>query len=128
MHRLFQERPDGMKQMFQDIYGLKPGKEEAWMAKRDPMNTIPYLKKSLPILIVQGTAVDRIGLAQGKHMVSSLKTTGHQVNYWDVKGGNHVLTNQPFIMSHIARWIESNSACTSHSIPNEKKTGVKNKK
>ena len=69
LHRLIQDRPDDMKKMFQNSFGLENGsKGEAWIAKRDPLNAVPYLKKSLPILIVQGTDDQRIDLAEGRKM------------------------------------------------------------
>ena len=110
LHQLIQDRPNDMKLMFEEEYGLKEGiNDEDWIAKRDPLNTATAINQSIPILIVQGTADDRIGLKEGERMVDALKKTGHDVSYWEVKGGNHVLSNHPYIMNDIARWLESDT-------------------
>lgn len=121
LHRLVTDRPKDMKRMFQNYYGLQEGaKGESWIAKRDPLNTIPFLKKSLPILIIQGSADNRISLEEGHHMVHNLKEEGHDVDYWEVPNGNHVLMNTPHIMNEIVHWLESNSSCMSVQIPRNK--------
>lgn len=121
LNLLIKDRPDDMKKVFQNSFGLENGaKGEAWISKRDPINTVPFLKKSLPILIVQGTADKRIDLAEGRHMVNLLKDSGHTVDYWEIPHGEHTLINTPHIMSTIARWLESNSACTSIYLPRKK--------
>lgn len=118
LHNLIQDRPNDMKKMFQTYFGLSSGANgNEWIAKRDPLNTIPYLKKSLPILVVQGTADNRISLDEGRHMVKKLEDSGHDVNYWEVPNGTHVLLNNPHIMHDIVHWLESNSPCMSLSIP-----------
>lgn len=114
LHQLIQDRPYDMKTMFEHEFGFQDGpKGKEWIAKRDPMNTIPLLSPSLPILVIQGTNDDRIGLKEGHRMVDALKKTGHDVSYWEIKGGDHVLMNQPQIMNNIAHWLESNSPCMS---------------
>lgn len=114
LHQLILDRPDDMKKMFEEQFGMEKGpKGEAWIAKRDPLNAVPYIKKSLPILIVQGTADNRINLAEGKKMADTLTSNGNHFHYWEVPGGDHVLMNTPHIMNAIAQWLESNSACTS---------------
>lgn len=121
LHRLIQDRPDDMKKMFQTHFGLKEGLQgEKWIAKRDPLNTVPYLKKSLPVLIIQGTDDNRISLEEGHHMVQKLQKSGNQVNYWEVPKGNHVLINTPHIMHDIVQWLESNSPCMSIHLPRKK--------
>lgn len=121
LHRLIEDRPDDMKKMFQNSFGLKNGKQgDEWIAKRDPLNTVPYLKKSLPILIVQGTADKRIGLAEGIKMKNKLEESGNKVDYWEVPKGDHVLVNTPHIMNSIAQWLESGSACTTIVLPRKK--------
>jgi dipeptidyl aminopeptidase/acylaminoacyl peptidase len=112
LRRQIQDRPADMKAMFIQQFGLKEGPgEKEWVAQRDPLQTIPYLKKNLPILIIQGTDDPRVSLAEGRHMVRALQQTGHQVDYWEVKGGNHTLTNTPRLMEHIAQWLERDSIC-----------------
>jgi dipeptidyl aminopeptidase/acylaminoacyl peptidase len=118
LHQLIRDRPNDMKVMLERQFGLQEGaKGEAWIAKRDPLNTVPHLKQSLPILIIQGTADNRINLAEGHHMVDALKQTDHQVDYWEIKNGNHALMNTPYIMNDIAHWLESNSPCMSIHLP-----------
>lgn len=114
LHRLIQDRPNDMKQMLENRYGLQEGaKGDKWIAKRDPLNTVPFLKKNLPILIIQGTADQRVSLAEGYHMTDALRKDHHDVNYWEVQKGDHTLMNTPYIMHDIARWLESNSSCVS---------------
>jgi pimeloyl-ACP methyl ester carboxylesterase len=121
LHHLIQERPYDMKKMFQTHFGLQEGpKGEAWIAKRDPLNTVPYIKKSLPILIIQGTADNRISLEEGHRMTQQLRRHGNEVDYWEVPKGNHVLLNTPQIMNDIAHWLESNSPCMSVHMPRKK--------
>jgi dipeptidyl aminopeptidase/acylaminoacyl peptidase len=128
LHQLIHDRPDDMKVMLESHFGLQEGsKGKEWIAKRDPLNTIPYISQSLPILVIQGTHDTRIGLAEGRRMVQALKQTGHNVSYWEVKGGDHVLMNHPQIMNDIAHWLESNSPCMSIRLPrSDKKEIVQN--
>lgn len=118
LHQLIQDRPTDMKEMLEQEFGFQDGpKGKEWIAKRDPMNVIPLLSPSLPILVIQGTNDNRIGLKEGHRMVDALKNTGHDVSYWEIKGGDHVLMNHPHIMNNIANWLESNSPCMSLRIP-----------
>lgn len=121
LHHLIQERPHDMKNMFQMHFGLQEGpKGEAWIAKRDPLNTVPYIQKSLPILIIQGTADNRVSLEEGQHMMEKLRHHGNKVDYWEVPKGNHVLLNTPYIMHDIVHWLESNSPCMSVHLQRKK--------
>jgi dipeptidyl aminopeptidase/acylaminoacyl peptidase len=121
LHQLIHDRPNDMKKMFEHQFGLQRGaKEEEWIAKRDPLNTVPFLKRSLPILIIQGTADNRINLTEGYHMIKALKQNGHAINYWEIPHGNHALINTPYIMSDIAHWLESNSPCMSIHLSRQK--------
>jgi dipeptidyl aminopeptidase/acylaminoacyl peptidase len=114
LHQQIRNRPIDMKKMFEESFGMSSGKQaEAWIAKRDPINTVPYIKKSLPILIVQGTADKRVKLEEGYHMTEELKESGNDVSYWEVPKGEHVLLNNPYILNDIVKWLESNSACVS---------------
>jgi pimeloyl-ACP methyl ester carboxylesterase len=118
LHRFIQDRSNDIKTMLQNQFGLQKGAQgNAWIARRDPLNSIPYLKKSLPILIIQGTEDNRISLDQGYHMVQSLRQQGNDVSYWEVPKGNHVLMNTPHIMNDIIHWLESNSPCMSVHYP-----------
>lgn len=118
LHQLVKDRPQDMKIMLERQFGLQEGaKGSAWIAKRNPLNTIPYLRQSLPILIVQGTADNRISLSEGHRMVHALKQSGHEVNYWEIQNGNHALLNTPYIMNNIAHWLETDSPCMSIHLP-----------
>lgn len=118
LHQLIRDRPKDMETMLRSQFGLQDGKKGgAWIAKRNPLNTVPYLRRSLPILIVQGTNDNRISLAEGHHMVEALKQGGHHVNYWEIQNGNHVLMNTPYIMHDIVHWLESDSTCMSIHLP-----------
>jgi len=118
LNQLIHDRPDDMKTMLEKEFGLQKGaKGKAWIAKRNPLNTISRINPSLPILIVQGTADTRISLAEGYHMLDALKSQGHNVSYLEIKNGNHTLLNTPFIMNDIAKWLESNSPCMSIPLP-----------
>lgn len=126
LHQLVHDRPTDMKTMLKEQFGLQEGaKGNTWIAKRNPINTIPYLRQSLPILVVQGTDDDRINLAEGHHMVDALKKSGHDVNYWEIQNGNHVLMNSPHIMNNIAHWLESNSPCMHIHLSRQKEDRLK---
>jgi len=73
--------PMGLKQMFKILW-LKAGKREKPGLPTGSDEYNPLFEKIASDPHRTRTADDRIGLAEGKHMVSSLKTTGHQVNYW----------------------------------------------
>lgn len=111
LHRQILDRPYDMKTMLIEDFGLpkNPIAEENWINKRDPLKTIPYLKKSLPILIIQGTQDPRVNLSEGHHMVENLQKTGHRVDYWEIRGGNHTLSNIPQVMQMIVPWLEETS-------------------
>jgi dipeptidyl aminopeptidase/acylaminoacyl peptidase len=111
LHQQIQDRPDDMKPMFENVYGMNPDHPEKWIKARDPLETIPSIKQTLPILIVQGTEDPRINLAEGEKMVSLLKKTNHEVDYWKVPGGNHTLSNVPTSMNQISKWLEANLDC-----------------
>lgn len=129
MHQLIQDRPDDMKVMLEEQFGMPQGKNrDEWIAKRDPLKTVSAISSTLPILIVQGTDDNRIGLKEGNNMVNALKQTGHNVSYWEIKGGNHVLTNRPFLMNDIARWLESNTPCMSVPIQKPNKNDINDKR
>jgi dipeptidyl aminopeptidase/acylaminoacyl peptidase len=111
LHRQIEDRPDDMKEMFKHHFGFTASNAKQWIAQRDPLETIPYLKKSLPILIIQGTDDQRINPAEGRHMYQALKTDHHAVYYWEIPQGRHVLLNKPYIMEKISTWLKANSTC-----------------
>lgn len=102
---------EGLRKMFITDFGLIPGKnEEAWIAERNPIDVIPKLKKDLPLLIIQGTDDLRGSLNEGYHMVEKLKENGNCVDYLEVPGATHCLSNQPNPMDLIADWFELDTA------------------
>lgn len=117
LHRFIQDRALDAKPMLEQHYGLTNKNQNEWIAKRDPLQTVPLLKKSLPILIVQGTADQRVSLEEGRKMNALLQQNEKTVNYWEIPHGTHVLLNNPRLMSQITQWLESNSACLSIKIP-----------
>ncbi|CUI16780.1 putative secreted protein [Candidatus Protochlamydia naegleriophila] len=111
LRRQMLDRPE-MKEMFEEDFGLQNGNEEEWIQQRTPLMTISHLKKCLPVLIVQGTADSRINLAEGYEMVRQLHDTGHAVDYWEIEGGNHILSNHPQPMDLITYWLKTaHSSC-----------------
>lgn len=98
------ERPD-MKEMFTDDFGFT-GTEE-WLNRRNPILTIPFIKTSLPLLIIQGTNDQRVSLSEGHLMVEKLKKNGCSVAYWEIEGGDHCLIGKEDRMDLIAQWIET---------------------
>ncbi len=118
MNQLIKDRPYDMKIMLQQEFGLQNGlKGQEWIRARDPVEAVRSLSTHIPVLIVQGTKDNRIGLNQGHRMASLLRDSGHDVSYWEIKGGNHVLTNDPLIMTDIAQWLESDSPCMCMRVP-----------
>ena len=113
MERQIMDRPEDMKKMFISDYGLREGvNEKNCVALRNPLMTIPLLKPCLPILIIQGTADNRVNLAEGEKMVRKLQLHGNRVNYWEISGGAHTLKNIPGFMDQMAGWLETPSpAC-----------------
>lgn len=100
------KRPD-MKEMFIQEFGLIEGvNEEEWINSRDPILTIPHIRKDLPILILQGGDDIRIDLEEGHHMVSKLEESCHHVTYWEIEKGHHCLFDLRDRMEMIASWLE----------------------
>lgn len=96
-----------MREMFIRNFGLVPGEnEESWIAMRNPLNTVPNLRKDLPFLIIQGTEDLRVSLDEGVHMIEKLKEQGCPVDYLEIPGGDHCLANQPNFMDLITDWLE----------------------
>lgn len=99
-------RPD-MRRMFTRDFGLVPGEnEEQWIAKRNPLLAVSKIRKDLPFLILQGTEDLRVSLNEGIHMVEKLKENGNPVDYLEIVGGDHCLSNQPDCLKWIADWFE----------------------
>lgn len=111
LHQQIQDRPYDMKPMFEESFGLNKNNQNQWINERNPLNTVSKLKKTLPILIVQGTADPRINVKEGYKMLKALQDSGHKVDYWEVKNGDHVLRNVPQAMNTISKWLEFNANC-----------------
>ncbi len=111
LRRQMTDRPE-MKEMFEQDFGLHAANEEEWIQQRTPLMTVSHLKKCLPILIVQGTADPRINLAEGYEMVKALHNTGHAVDYWEIEGANHTLSNHSHPMDLLTYWLKTTqSSC-----------------
>ncbi len=106
MEQHINARPD-MEEMFGEEFGLiKGSNEEAWINKRNPLLAVEKIRKDLPILIIQGTADNRINLQEGYNMVRRLQTQGNQAIYWEIEGGNHGLRNKKEALNLILDWLE----------------------
>lgn len=111
LHEQILNRPLDMKPMFENFFGMDPKNPGPWIKERDPLETAPFIKSTLPILVIQGTEDKRVHLKEGKNMVNALKNTGHSVDYWEVPGGNHTLTNVPHLMDDVTQWLEAHLDC-----------------
>lgn len=113
LHEQITSRPTDMKQMLIRDFGYKDGPAgETWIAQRDPLKMVSHIRQSLPILIIQGTADNRVALDEGYHMLKVLRGTGHQVDYWEIKNGNHTLTNFHQLTSALSTWLTANTNCS----------------
>lgn len=100
------DRPD-MREMFISDFGLVPGdNEEDWINHRDPMVAVEKIRADLPILMVAGTEDDRVELGETYSLIQKLTETGHNVEYIEVPGGDHMLVNQDDRLSFILDWLE----------------------
>lgn len=106
MEIVLTERPD-IKEMFLKEYDLVEGQnEKEWVERRNPILTIPFITKDLPILIVQGTEDLRTSIHQSRNMVKNLQEQGCNIEYWEIEGGNHNLTNIPDRDQKLIDWLE----------------------
>lgn len=97
-----------MKEMFIADFGLIENvNEELWMAERNPILTADKMRTDLPILIIQGTQDNRVGLEEGYHMVSQLQAHGCAVTYWEIEGAEHCLINIDDRVPQILQWLEA---------------------
>lgn len=111
LHRQIHDRTADMQPMFEQAFGLTHLNKDQWITHRDPLSSISLIKKTLPILIVQGGRDPRISLKEGYRMRDALKKSGHDVSYWEVPTGNHTLANIPTAMGTISDWLERNANC-----------------
>lgn len=97
-----------MKEMFIADFGLMENlNDEEWIAERNPILTAGKIRTDLPILIIQGTKDNRVGLEEGYHMVSQLQAHGCAVTYWEIDGAEHCLSNIDNRMQRILEWLET---------------------
>jgi len=106
LHCSMTMRPD-MKEMFTDDFRYIEGvNEEEWIRRRDPQKDINKIDSNLPILILDGSADERIAPEEGLQMAKALKEYGKQVTYQIVQGGDHCLRNQSDRVQIITKWLE----------------------
>ncbi len=106
MPLMVQER-EGMRTMFIEDFGYKPRKnDQSWVKIRNPIESLAYIRKSLPVLVIQGTQDNRISLNQGYHFLEKMTEEGGHPTYWEVKGGDHTLQNKPEVSNQIFKWLE----------------------
>jgi len=99
---------EGMKNMFVREFGLILDKnKEEWVHRRNPIDTAAHLRKDLPFLIVQGSDDLRVHVNEGRNMVRALQSQGNQIDYWEIEGADHCLSNQSNRMERIAEWFEA---------------------
>lgn len=95
-----------MRDLLTSDFGLKIGiNDEEWINQRDPQLAVNNLRLDLPTLIIQGTNDNRVGLAEGYHMVSKLQSRGSNVSYLEIENGDHCLNNIPERTKMIQNWL-----------------------
>jgi len=96
-----------MKNMFINDFGLTLGKyEKEWLDYRSPIKHCAFLRKDLPLLLIQGTEDHRTHLDQGRGMFAELTRLGNEVTYWEVDGATHCLGNRSDRVEMIINWLE----------------------
>lgn len=105
MRQSIATRPD-MEEFFTEQFGFKKGiNEDEWINRRDPILTMSLINKTLPILIIQGGADNRVNLDQGYNMYNKLKSAEKNVTYLEIESGNHSLLNNNR-SALILNWLE----------------------
>lgn len=105
LHEWIASRPDIEEMLIKD-FGLTEENQEDWVALRDPLLTADKIRLDLPILIIQGTRDNRVGIEGGRHMVSRLQEQGNQVTYWEIADETHDLENIEKCYEMIQEWLE----------------------
>jgi len=95
-------------EMLTSNFGLpKSGKNrDAWVVKRQPLNYVNKLSKTLPIMIAQGSADTRVCVKEGYDMLEALHKNGNNITYVEVEGGDHVLNNTVDFLRLMINWFE----------------------
>lgn len=105
LRQLIKARAD-MKQMFIKDFGLIDGDNDLeWINKRNPLCIADDISPSLPILIIQGTCDQRVGLEQGERMYRKLRSLKKNATYWKIEGGKHCLNNMNNRSKLILDWL-----------------------
>jgi dipeptidyl aminopeptidase/acylaminoacyl peptidase len=108
IERAIKERND-FKKMLMDNFGLTDKNHDAWVKQRSTINTVHKLKRSLPILIMQGTNDIRVSLEEGYDLIEKLKSLNLNVEYMEFAEGNHCLTNIPIALEKVLNWLSNPS-------------------
>lgn len=99
LHEHFRFREDLLKSLMQK-YELKEEEMEMWIQMRNPIATIPFLRKDLPILIIHSPQDFRVNPREGLNMMDKLKENGHLVECLDIPDMDQVPIHK------IADWLE----------------------
>ena len=105
IEQIAKERQD-MREMFEEDFGLTQENSNEWFAKRSPILAVANIKKSLPILIIEGTEDIRQSKMLGQEMVNALEQNGNNVTYSRIEGASHYLIDREDTMEVIAEWLE----------------------
>lgn len=92
MRQCIENRQD-MKELFQNDFGMTNENIDTWLVERDPLIAVEKIRNDLPVIIVHGTADLRVSGPESWHMVETLRQLGKNVQYYQVEGGSHGLTN-----------------------------------
>jgi dipeptidyl aminopeptidase/acylaminoacyl peptidase len=107
INSIIRERED-MKEMFKKDFGYRPGEnDQQWIKERSSILAVPYLKKTLPVLVIHGTKDIRVSCSGCYELIEKLKENGNPVTFWEIEGGTHSLINQPDMMDYISKWVQS---------------------
>lgn len=109
IEQIAMERHD-MRQMFERDFDLTRTNSKEWFAKRNPILAVTNIKKSLPVLVIEGTGDIRQSEMLGRDMVRALGQNGNNVTYRRIKGANHCLLDCEDRMELIVDWLEMSEA------------------
>lgn len=99
------DRNDFKKTLIEYYGYTEDEKGKDWLLKRQPIHYISKLNPSLPIMIIQGTADTRVCVKEAQDMLEALRNANRHVTYYEIEGGDHVLTNSD-IMPTLINWLE----------------------
>lgn len=90
---------------FYKSFGLTKENEENWYKHRTAKYHIGKISKDLPILILQTTKDQKVSLKQGVELYNLMKESGHNVTYWEIKGGSHCMMNCTDRLEIFDKWL-----------------------